>query len=97
MSIENRVTMPMPPTQAVEMRQSCNPRGKASISLRIEAPVVVKPDTLSNTALIKVNSRPYIRKGSIPNPQAKSQASTTMQFPSRKVSGARPRRTKMSG
>ena len=97
MSIENRVTMPMPPTQAVEMRQSSNPRGRPSILFRIEAPVVVKPDTLSNKAFSRENSRPYKRKGSIPHKHAHNQATTTMQFPSRKLSGCRPLRTKMSG
>ena len=87
MSIENRVTMPIPPTQAVEMRQSCSPRGRASMSFRMEAPVVVNPDTLSNSAFSRVNSRPYNRKGSMPNRQAKIQATTTMQLPSRKLSG----------
>ena len=56
--IENSVTMPTPPTQAVEMRQNCNPRGSASTSFKMEAPVVVKPETLSKMALIGVNSRP---------------------------------------
>ena len=79
--------MPMPPTQAVEMRQSCRPRGRASMSFKMEAPVVVKPDTLSNRAFTSVNSCPYKRKGSMPNRQAKIQATTTMQLPSRKLSG----------
>ena len=57
-SIENRVTMPMPPTQAVEMRQNRSPFGSASMSFRMEAPVVVKPEMLSKRALTGVNSPP---------------------------------------
>ena len=57
-SIEKRVTIPTPPTQAVEMRQNWMPRGSASTFLRMEAPVVVNPDTLSKRALIGVNSPP---------------------------------------
>ena len=57
-SIENSETIPTPPTQAVEMRQNCSPRGSASISFRMEAPVVVKPETLSKKAFTRVNSRP---------------------------------------
>ena len=57
-SIENKVIIPIPPTQAVDMRQNCSPRGRASISFNIDAPVVVKPETLSNMALIGVNSLP---------------------------------------
>ena len=56
--MENSVTMPTPPTQAVEMRQNCRPRGSASISFKMEAPVVVKPEMLSKRALMGVNSRP---------------------------------------
>ena len=59
--------------------------------------MVVNPDTLSNKAFTKVNSRPYIRKGSIPNRQAQSQANTTMLFPSRKLSEWFILRTKRSG
>ena len=57
-SMENRVTIPMPPTQAVDIRHSCRPFGKAYMSFKIEAPVVVKPDTLSKMALMGVNSPP---------------------------------------
>ena len=57
-SIENSVTMPTPPTQAVEMRQNWRPRGSASMSLRMDAPVVVNPETLSKRALTGVNSPP---------------------------------------
>ena len=58
MTSETKVTIPIPPIQAVAMRQNCMPSGKASMSLRMEAPVVVKPDTLSKKALTTVNSPP---------------------------------------
>ena len=51
----------MPPIQVEAMRQNCNPRGSCSTSLRIVAPVVVKPETLSNQALTSENSPPQIR------------------------------------
>ena len=41
---------PMPPTQCEKLRQNSTPRGSDSTSLRIDAPVVVKPDTISNSA-----------------------------------------------
>lgn len=57
-SMENRVTIPTPPTHAVEMRQNWSPRGSDSMSLRIEAPVVVNPEILSKMAFTSVNSLP---------------------------------------
>ena len=45
MTNETKVTIPMPPIQAVAMRQNCMPSGKASMLLRMEAPVVVKPES----------------------------------------------------
>ena len=38
---------PMPPAQWVKLRQNSSPRGSASMSPRIVAPVVVKPETVS--------------------------------------------------
>ena len=84
--MENSVTIPIPPTQAVDMRQNWRPRGRPSTLFRMDAPVVVNPDTLSNRALTSVNSCPKKKKGSIPKMQANVQAPTTMLFPSRKVS-----------
>ena len=51
----------MPPIHVVEKRQNCNPRGRASTSVSTEAPVVVKPETLSNQAFTRLNSPPQIR------------------------------------
>jgi len=50
--------------------------------VRIEEPVVVKPDTLSNHALVKVNSPPHRIYGSAPNKQERSQLNITMINPS---------------
>ena len=55
---ENRVTIPIPPTQAVAIRQNWSPRGSASMSVRMEAPVVVKPETLSKSAFTRLKSPP---------------------------------------
>ena len=42
--------MPMPPSQWVKERQNSSPRLMASTSVRMEAPVVVKPEMTSNRA-----------------------------------------------
>ncbi len=55
------ITTPIPPTQHVAMRQKWSPRGRASTLSRIEAPVVVNPDTLSNQAFMGENSPPHIK------------------------------------
>ena len=44
---------PMPPIQCVKLRQKSKDFGRASTSERIEAPVVVKPDTVSKRASMK--------------------------------------------
>ena len=41
---------PMPPTQWVKLRQNSSPWLMASTSVRTDAPVVVKPDTVSKNA-----------------------------------------------
>ena len=55
---EKSVTIPTPPTQAVAVRQNRRPWGSDSMSVRMDAPVVVKPDTLSKRALTKLKSPP---------------------------------------
>ena len=75
---ENKATIPIPPIQAVDIRQKRSPGGSPSMSFKIEAPVVVKPDTLSKRAFMKVNSPPYIRYGIMPKKQAKSHEPTTI-------------------
>ena len=42
--------MPMPPNQWVKLRQKSIPLSSASTSVRMLAPVVVNPETVSNTA-----------------------------------------------
>ena len=41
---------PMPPTQWLKLRQYRMPRGRLSTSDKMDAPVVVKPETISNRA-----------------------------------------------
>ena len=48
-----RIMIPIPPIQCVRVRQTSRLIGRLSISFRIEAPVVVKPETDSNRAFIK--------------------------------------------
>ena len=48
-------------SQVEDIRQNCNPRGSASTFCKIEDPVVVKPETVSNQAFITLNSPPQIR------------------------------------
>ena len=43
-------SMPMPPIQCANRRQNCAPCDSASMSVRMLAPVVVKPETISNSA-----------------------------------------------
>ena len=74
---------PMPPTQWVKLRQNSIPRLKASTSVRMLAPVVVKPDTVSNKASTNLGISPESTKGSAPNTDSKIQESPTMKKPSR--------------
>ena len=43
---------PMPPTQWVKLRHNRPPRLRGSTAVRMEAPVVVKPETVSKKASI---------------------------------------------
>ena len=45
-----KTSTPMPPTQWVKLRQNKIPRLRDSTSGRMVAPVVVKPETVSNSA-----------------------------------------------
>lgn len=49
-SIMTNMSTPMPPIQCVRLLQKAIPRGRASISVKIVEPVVVKPDTVSKKA-----------------------------------------------
>jgi len=72
-----KTTMPIPPIKCIEERQNSNPFGRASILLRIVAPVVVYPETLSNNAFTSVNSPPQSNRGNIPMKQEIIQLNTT--------------------
>ena len=52
-------TTPRPPMKCVEARQKMRLRGSDSMSSRMVAPVVEKPDTLSNQALATVKGPPH--------------------------------------
>ena len=54
-----------------------------SISLRIVAPVVVKPDAVSKIQSAKFGISPEIQKGSAPNTDTISQAIAVVAMPSR--------------
>ena len=56
----------MPPSQWLKLRQSKSPRGSASTLDKIDAPVVVKPETISNKASTKLGMARLNQKGSAP-------------------------------
>jgi hypothetical protein len=53
-----RTIIPIPPIQCVRLLQNKMDLGKDSISVNMEEPVVVKPDTDSKNALIKCGMDP---------------------------------------
>ena len=53
-----RTMMPMPPIQCVKLLQNKIDFGNDSISVRIEEPVVVNPETDSKKALINEGMAP---------------------------------------
>ena len=68
-----------------------------STSLRILAPVVVKPDTVSKNASVKCGISPEITKGSAPNTDSKIQDTPTINRPSfAKIEGSFGRRREIS-
>ena len=56
----------MPPKKCEKLRQNSIQRGRCSISVRMVAPVVVKPDTISNAASIKDGIAPESHSGRQP-------------------------------
>lgn len=58
--------IPIPPIQWVKLLQKRMLLGKASISVRIDDPVVVKPDTDSKKAFVKEGMAPEKIKGKHP-------------------------------
>ena len=68
----------MPPSQWVKLLQYKRLRGTASTSCRIVAPVVVKPETVSNSALKKLGTSPEKINGSAPKTEMMIQESAVM-------------------
>jgi hypothetical protein len=66
----------------VKLLQNRIPLGKLSISVRMEAPVVVNPETVSKNALITFGIAPLRTKGIVPNTDMRSQALATHTKPS---------------
>ncbi len=58
--------------KCVEARQNRRLFGRASTSVRMVAPVVVKPETLSNQAFTTVNGPPQRAYGSMPKTKERS-------------------------
>ncbi len=56
-----RTMIPIPPSQCVNERQNRMPWGRASMSVKIVAPVVVKPLIDSKTAATKESVTPAKR------------------------------------
>ena len=64
---------PMPPSQWLKERQYRIPLGSGSRSLRMLAPVVVKPLAASNRASIKLGMQPLMTKGAAPAMDTRNQ------------------------
>ena len=69
---------PNPPNQCVSQRQRLMLRGRASMSESTEAPVVVNPLTLSNTASVNEGKYPLKYNGSAPKTQIATQMPPTV-------------------
>ena len=78
MNIKN----PIPPIQCVKLRQNNIPLGSDSISVNMEAPVVVKPDDVSKKASINEGIAPLITKGRAPTTEINIHANPTVKNPS---------------
>ena len=72
----------MPPIQWVILLQNNMPGGKDSMSVKIEAPVVVNPDTDSKKASAKLVVTPESIKGKAPKNPRKTHPIATMRYPS---------------
>ena len=78
----NKTMIPMPPSQWLKLRHSRRPRLMASTFVRMDAPVVVKPDTISNTASTYEGICPLNTKGKQPSMERTIQASEVATKPS---------------
>ena len=83
-SSESRNTRtPMPPIQWVKLRQNRIPLGSPSTAGRMLAPVVVKPETVSNRASTGFGMQPVSTKGTAPITEMNTQHSEVAAKPSR--------------
>ena len=73
---------PMPPIQWVKLRQNKSPWLMLSTSRRMEAPVVVRPLTVSKNASANEGISPLKTKGNAPMAENESQVMATMTKPS---------------
>ena len=96
MMSSRNTTTPKPPMKCVALRQKSSESGSDSMSSSIVAPVVVKPETLSNQALVTVKGPPQRAYGSMPKRNDSSHDRTMIMYPSfREMTEVR--RTKMNG
>jgi hypothetical protein len=77
---------PIPPNHCVISLQRSRLFGRASMFVRIEAPVVVNPDMVSKKASVKLGINPETMKGMEPNKDKITQLKVTVRNPSRTVS-----------
>jgi hypothetical protein len=77
-----RTTIPIPPSQCVIDLQNSIPCDRASISVKIEAPVVVNPDIVSKNASVYEGIAPENTKGRAPAREAVIQPKDTRRNPS---------------
>ena len=73
----------MPPIQCVKLRQNSMQYESASTSVRMLAPVVVNPDTVSNSASVNEGISPLSVNGRQPMTLITSQLSAVVTHPSR--------------
>ena len=81
-----KTNTPMPPIQCVKLRQNSEACERLSTSVRIEAPVVVKPEADSNSASIKTGISRVNQSGSAPKRLSTIHESATITNPSREKS-----------
>src|SRR5699024_3197340 len=81
-SIRINTSTPMPPIQWEKLLQNRLTWERASTSDRMEEPVVVKPETISNRASTKEGISPVSTKGTAPNRLRTTQARAAAANPS---------------
>jgi hypothetical protein len=77
-----RTIIPIPPIQCVKLRQNKMDFGSASMSVKMEEPVVVNPDTDSKNALINEGMLPEKTYGRLPIKVIKIQLAVTVKYAS---------------